>query len=213
MATTPPVHTKATSAQRERRPLKQERALRTRSLIINAAAEVFAERGFALVTLQDVADRAQMTKGAAYFHFGSKEALAIEIVECYLARWQPILDQARALGLSPLDTLVEVLDRTAEAFRTEVMVQAAARLQIERSLIHADLPKPYVAWQAILAELMTQAQAAGQLRADTDPEAAARVLVSSFFGMQHVSDVLTSRADQAQRYTEMRDTFLRGIRP
>ncbi|MFD7732620.1 ScbR family autoregulator-binding transcription factor [Kitasatospora phosalacinea] len=211
MASTPHAAT-AGEAGRARRPLKQERAHRTRGAILDAAAEVFAAKGFAAVTLQEVAERAEVTKGALYFHFANKEALALELVRNYQSRWPPLIEAAEAAGLTPLATLVEILDRAAETFRTEVPVQAAARLQIERSLIHADLPTPYRGWIEAMTSLASRAAAHGELKPGVDPAAAARVIVASFFGMQHVSDVLTGRADQLERYEELREVLLDGIR-
>ncbi|CAL9636207.1 ScbR family autoregulator-binding transcription factor [Streptomyces sp. enrichment culture] len=190
---------------------KQERARRTKAQILRAAAEIFAEHGYAAVTLQDVAARASMTKGAVYFHFANKQVLALAVVEEHYRRWPPLLERVRALGLSPLESLLAVLDGTAEAFRHDTVVQAGARLQIERSLIDADLPQPYVWWPEVLAELIAKARDAGQLRPETTPESLARVFVSAFFGMQHTSDVLTGRADLMDRYVEMRDALLKGF--
>jgi AcrR family transcriptional regulator len=186
----------------------QERARRTRALILNAAAETFAEEGYSSVTLQDVADRAKLTKGAVYFHFGNKEALALAVVEEHSNRWQPMEDHVRALGLSPLETMLAVLDQAAEAFASDTVVQAGARLQIERALINADLPLPYVGWHDRLAQLASEAREAGQLRPECDPRVLARVFIAAFFGMQHISDVLTRRADLLERYAEIRDVVL-----
>lgn len=190
---------------------KQERARRTRAQILQVAAEVFAQHGYPAVSLQDVADRASMTKGAVYHHYANKEALAVAVVTEHYGRWRPLVEEVRARQLPPLETLLAVLDATAEAFRSDTVVQAGARLQIERSLISTDLPRPYVGWQELLAGLATEAKAAGQLRPDTNPHALARVIVSAFFGMQHISDVLTRREDLIERYTEMRDTVFKGV--
>lgn len=190
---------------------KQERSRRTKAQILTAAAEVFAERGYPTVTLQDVADRVGMTKGAVYFHYANKHVLAIAVVEEHYKRWPELVERMRASKGTPLDTLLAVLDGTAEAFRGDSVVQAGARLQIERSLIGGNLPKPYEWWREMLATLIAEARDAGQLRADTDPEALARVVVSAFFGVQHISDVLTERADMMERYVEMRDAVFRGF--
>jgi len=55
---------------------QQERAVRTRRAVLEAAAAVFAERGYAAATIGEILARAQVTKGALYFHFDSKAALA-----------------------------------------------------------------------------------------------------------------------------------------
>ncbi|MFF9070115.1 ScbR family autoregulator-binding transcription factor [Streptomyces sp. NPDC014891] len=190
---------------------KQERARRTKAQILNAAAEVFAEQGYPTVTLQDVADRVGMTKGAVYFHYANKHVLAIAVVEEHYERWPELVERVRATKDNPLDTLLAVLDSTAEAFRSDTMVRAGARLQIERSLIGTNLPKPYEWWREMLAALIAEARDAGQLVPDTDPEALARVVVSAFFGVQHISDVLTERADMMERYLEMRDAVFKGF--
>ena len=48
---------------------KQERARRTREKVLTAAAEVFAVQGYDSTTLNTVAERIAMTKGALYGHF------------------------------------------------------------------------------------------------------------------------------------------------
>ena len=52
----------------------------TRRLILDAAAEAFGEVGYANVALSDVIARAQVTKGACYHHFPTKDALAIALI-------------------------------------------------------------------------------------------------------------------------------------
>lgn len=59
---------------------QQERSARTRAAILRAGAEVFAELGFAGASVSKITRRANLTLGALYFHFESKEHLAREIV-------------------------------------------------------------------------------------------------------------------------------------
>ncbi|EOI5730394.1 acrEF/envCD operon transcriptional regulator [Cronobacter malonaticus] len=60
------------------RRTKQE-ALKTRQQLIEAAIFTFAERGVAHTTLTDIAQAAQVTRGAVYWHFTSKAELFNEI--------------------------------------------------------------------------------------------------------------------------------------
>ncbi len=55
---------------------QQERAVRTRRAILTAAGEVFDEVGYEAATISAILHRAEVTKGALYFHFSSKEELA-----------------------------------------------------------------------------------------------------------------------------------------
>ena len=60
---------------------RQERAIRTRQVILEAAGAVFDEHGYAATTISMVLERAAVTKGALYFHFPSKESLAQAVLE------------------------------------------------------------------------------------------------------------------------------------
>ncbi|MFB7674974.1 ScbR family autoregulator-binding transcription factor [Kitasatospora purpeofusca] len=191
---------------------KQDRAARTRLLVLTAAAELFTVRGFRHTSVQDVADRVGMTKGAVYFHYPTKEALAVAVVEQHYARWPLLLAGVTAEGHGPLETAERLLAGAALAFREDVVVQAGTRLQVERPQIDAELPTPYVDWTELLAGLLSRAEALGELRAGVRPRAAARSLVAAFFGAQHVSDVLRERADIVERWAETSELLFRAIR-
>lgn len=63
---------------------------------------MFDNNGFGLTTLNDIAERAELTSGAFYYHFESKEALAIGIIdEGWPKTWQLIVKHldSPALGL------------------------------------------------------------------------------------------------------------------
>jgi AcrR family transcriptional regulator len=64
---------------------RSARTAETRARLLQAAAEVYALRGFGGATLDEVAAHAGLTKGAVYHHFGSKENLLLALMEEYLA--------------------------------------------------------------------------------------------------------------------------------
>ena len=66
----------APGATRRRLP-KDER----RALILDAAARVFADRGYEAASLDEIADAADISKPVIYDHFESKKALHIELLE------------------------------------------------------------------------------------------------------------------------------------
>lgn len=59
----------------------KEEAEKTRARILASALSLFAKRGYDRTTFNDIAARLKMTKGAVYWHFESKEALLIAIVD------------------------------------------------------------------------------------------------------------------------------------
>ena len=66
---------------------RERRLEHTRSLLLDAAEDVFAEKGFAPATLDDIAQAAGYTKGAIYKHFATKEDLFLAVSDRYWRRY------------------------------------------------------------------------------------------------------------------------------
>ncbi|MEU1955639.1 TetR/AcrR family transcriptional regulator [Nocardia rhamnosiphila] len=90
---------------------KERRLERTRSLLLDAAEEVFAENGFAAATLDDIAHAAGYTKGAIYKHFAVKEELFLAVSDRYWHRYfdnfAEVLSSVTAVGPRELDRVAE----------------------------------------------------------------------------------------------------------
>jgi AcrR family transcriptional regulator len=67
---------------------KNNKRERTRTRLLDAAVAVIREKGFYRTTLEEVARRAGMTRGAIYGNFKDKDALLLAVVE---TRWRPIV--------------------------------------------------------------------------------------------------------------------------
>ncbi len=113
---------------------RSARRAQTRAQLLEAAAQVYAERGFAGATLDEVAASAGFTKGAVYAHFGSKENLLLALVEEYLtgqaAEQSALFDRERATWERPLpgsEHWMERLDERPERFRLFVELWAQAQ--------------------------------------------------------------------------------------
>ena len=66
---------------------RQRRLEHTRDVLLDAAGEVFAKRGFGGAALEDIAEAAGYTRGAIYSHFGTKEELFLAVIERHLLRF------------------------------------------------------------------------------------------------------------------------------
>ncbi|AWI30210.1 TetR family transcriptional regulator [Streptomyces tirandamycinicus] len=190
------------------RELKQERAVRTRKRILVAAARAFAAKGYPAVTILDVAEAAGMTKGAVYFHYENKDALALAVTNLFYRRIGEIADSVERLGLTPLGSVAELLLRTATAFRDETVIQAGARLQLERQMVGVRLPMPYEAYTERITSWLAKDREAAARGDLPGPDTLATVLVSAFFGAQHISWVLGDRADLVERTTALVRTII-----
>jgi AcrR family transcriptional regulator len=183
--------------------LKQERALRTRAQIVTEAARAFAQRGYNAVTVQDVAEMAGVTAGAVYFHFANKQQLAVAVSEEFYARWPALAAEIDKLELAPVDALIALLRRTGKVFQNETLMQAGARLQIERIDARYDLPVPFDVYETLLSRFVARACADGALGDEVDPAVLSRVLLFAVFGAQHISWVRSDRADLDQLIEEI----------
>jgi AcrR family transcriptional regulator len=98
---------------------REEKKAQTRERLIEAAAKVFAEKGFAATSLDEVAEEAGLTKGAVYSNFDSKEDLVRAVLE---------LNQRRMHNISEATGDGTVEQQAAEAARLfgEVVAQERA---------------------------------------------------------------------------------------
>jgi len=90
---------------------RERRIEHTRSLLLDAAEEVFAEKGFAPATLDDIAHAAGYTKGAIYKHFATKEDLFLAVSDRYWRRYfdnfAEVMSSARQIGARELDEIAK----------------------------------------------------------------------------------------------------------
>jgi len=63
------------------RPAKQQRSERTRRDLLDAAREVFSRRGFTEASMEEIAERAGVTRGPLYHYFDSKQDLFAAVYE------------------------------------------------------------------------------------------------------------------------------------
>ncbi|MCG5434183.1 TetR family transcriptional regulator [Mycobacterium sp. MYCO198283] len=102
---------------------RERRLAHTRSLLLDAAEDVFAEKGFTAATLDDIAHAAGYTKGAIYKHFAAKDELFLAVSDRYWRRYfdnfADVMSSARRIGSAELDEIAArwrqlSLDRGAE---------------------------------------------------------------------------------------------------
>src|SRR5258705_7289259 len=77
---------------------KSREDLETRSRLLNAAARLFAERGFARVTVRDICKKARANVAAVNYHFGGKDGLYQAVMGMAMETMQATTEAARAAG-------------------------------------------------------------------------------------------------------------------
>ena len=87
--------------------MARKRGERVRA-ILTTAAELFGERGYGGVSLEDVADRLDVTKGSLYYYFASKDELVTAAIETLGTDWTDRLEALPVAG-TPTERLRALL--------------------------------------------------------------------------------------------------------
>lgn len=138
---------------------KQERAVRTRNALIEAAAELFHRDGFEVTSLAMVTARAKVSNGALYFHFATKADLADAVTASAAARLARIVDAGTGSGLQ---RLIDVTHDFVRALDSDVVLRAGFDLcgVRERAVAGQDLRD---AWREWVHGALASAEAGGAL--------------------------------------------------
>ncbi|MEU4926555.1 TetR/AcrR family transcriptional regulator [Streptomyces yokosukanensis] len=165
--------------------MKQERAIRTRERILDAAAQEFAAHGYGRTTMQTVADRIRLTKGALYGHFTSKEELAAELVRQAGQAWRQVADASRGPGIPAASALRRLLSGLARRHHEEPRFHAVFRILAEQP--DGPFAQPGFAHDLLagLTEEFRRAQRAGAIPRWTSVEGLARLSVGAMLLASH----------------------------
>jgi AcrR family transcriptional regulator len=162
------------------------RADATRLHILRAASRQFAHKSYNLVSLDDILADADVTKGAMYFHFRSKHALAAAIIEYRAEVARAAVDELLAHKLSGLESLIDISFLIAiDDIGDEL---ARAGLNLLESIGQTDRLRTDVLerWIAGFTEITRKAAKEGDIV--EQPEAVAKLLVSMYLGLRQTSN-------------------------
>jgi AcrR family transcriptional regulator len=164
---------------------------------------MFEDVGYGPASLQMVAERAEVTRGALYFHFKTKELLALAVIDDQHARTQRSAADVVSRDLGPVETICGLCSDFASLIQTDPVVRAGIRLTLESSTFGQRIKSPYTDWMQTMEQLTLEGQASGEISTKVDARAFGKYLVASFTGVQMVSNVLTGREDLTDRVEEL----------
>jgi len=201
------------------RRTKEEAAI-TREQLLSKALTVFSRKGYATTTLQDIADEAEVTRGAIYWHFGGKAELYSTLISEYAGRGNLIIQQAASEGGTLLDILRRVFVRQLQAIEDDRELRLIMELHFFKTGLDPELEEgrqkqisASLELIQILAGIMAQAVEAGLLRSDLDP----KTMASAYLAFQNglIQLWLTAPGQfslkaSAESYAEI---LIAGLRP
>lgn len=190
-------------------PLTRDRRRElTRTALIEAAAELFARKGFHATSLEEVAQTAGFTRGAIYKNFRSKEDILIAVIdwmiERQLAAYADALDDADASASDQISAAVEVWARVFSRDRDLTLLELELRLHALRN----DEFRPRLAqWERDQADrvarfIREQVRGAG-LRLTVPPEEMAAIALAAVAGLSQAASIQPDDAARSNRLIEL----------
>jgi TetR/AcrR family transcriptional regulator, transcriptional repressor for nem operon len=175
----------------------ERRADITRQRLIAAASRQFAHRPYSVVSLDDILAEAELTKGAMYFHFSSKQALALTIIDDLAEMNRSAVAELLDRNMSGLETLIEFIFLRAVQDTQHDRARAGVRLLDTLDNPTSLPPTVWQSWIEFVTTLIERAVTEGDVIDQHDPADIAKMLVALWVGIRR-----TSNLDQPGNYLD-----------
>jgi TetR/AcrR family transcriptional regulator, regulator of cefoperazone and chloramphenicol sensitivity len=200
----------------------------TRERLLNAAARLFAERGFAKVTVRDICQKARANVAAVNYHFGGKDGLYHAVMRTAIETMQATTEAARCAGhglaaderiRAYVSVFIErILGKGHETWIHQLMLRELSDPTPALDMVAEDVLKPRTAYLCgIIGELIHSP-------ADSPQVMRCALSVQSQFNsmlwsqavarMMHVADIPAPTLDEiAEHITQFSLGGIRQVRP
>src|ERR1700676_1280299 len=174
---------------------------RTRERLLQAAFREVYKYGFQSAGIDTILAATNVTKGALYYHFESKEDLGYAIVEEIIAeitrdRW--VLPLQRSKDKNPVDALIGIVQaipaRPRDVRSGCPLVNLAQEMSQIDEQFRKRLERIFHAWQEEIAMALRRGQSQGLVRRDLVPEETASFLIAMVEGYE----ILAKNAQDAK---------------
>jgi AcrR family transcriptional regulator len=160
-----------------------------RQQIIDAAYRCFARKGFHQATMRDIYAEANLSPGAVYHYFDSKDAIIQASFEFDYERSRALFDAAR-LSDDPLKALHELLDFFFHGLESAAAL-GAPRVNVQgwgEALVNPPLLETILRvlddYLDTLSQIIRRTQELGQIDQSLDPRSVGRMLLSLYYGLE-----------------------------
>jgi AcrR family transcriptional regulator len=161
--------------------VRDEQAARTRSRILDAASELFLERGYARTTMKDIADRADVARDTVHAIFGNKARMLTALIDLRLvpdARVDNITERPDALAIrdeADQRKQIELFATFIAAISTAVrpvfeILRTASAVEPEMAKVFEEMDRyrminmrTYAKWMAARGPLRVSTRRAGEI--------------------------------------------------
>jgi AcrR family transcriptional regulator len=173
----PGISTSIPSNRRERQSLER------RERLFRAALDLFARKGFAETTVEDITNAADLGKGTFFNYFPSKEHILLAFAEMQLGKLRAAADEARAKN-EPTRVFLRSLGArmTQEPIRNPSIIRILLQAFLSNTPVRESMMDLQARVIAIHTEIIRLGQQRGEIRDDLPPEVLANVFRQTVFG-------------------------------
>jgi AcrR family transcriptional regulator len=198
-----PIFAKSDSVPAEATDRRSRRSAETRERLFNAAVRLFAEKGFAETTVEDITNAADVGKGTFFNYFPSKEHILIAFSDMQLGKLERFVEAARN-GREPMRAFFQTMSQqlTSEPAKKPDMVRALLQANLSSSSVRDVMRQKNTRGENLLSQLVEIGQERGEFRRDVPALEIARVFRQLTFGTLllwsvYGDDSLAERLDRA----------------
>ena len=172
---------------------KATRSNSSRERILQCAEAIILQKGFSATSIDDIIDRAAITKGGFFYHFEGKSGLAGALVDRYIEQddeiFSGLLEQAEDLSEDPLHRLLIFLKLLAEMMGNMEQTHPGclvASFTYESQLIQPEIRETMkegmLSWRELIQSRLEQAEAQYPLKGDVRIETLADMFTACIEG-------------------------------
>lgn len=166
----------------------QERREQSIEQVLESALKLFVSRGYAATSIDDIARKAGLTKGAVYFYFKGKSALLLELISHSAALYEGIFSRMRTSSACAAEQLELFVDWAAEigAQNNELLllpVLMSMEIGSRDDAVEKALNRLYDSYHEEMERVIKQGQGSGEFAMDIFPREQAAILVALTDGM------------------------------
>ncbi|MCI2957569.1 TetR/AcrR family transcriptional regulator [Agromyces atrinae] len=159
----------------------------TQRRLLDAASLEILERGYSASTLASIAARLGMTKGAYAYHYPSKRAIAVALIDHQIALLSLSNEQARATYEGGgLRGLIDVILMIGENNAVDPIYAAASTVGVDPVALDLALPDTFPFWRDIVESYLVEGIALGEVDPSTNPTEAAGDFLTTMIGLAFV---------------------------
>jgi AcrR family transcriptional regulator len=163
---------------------RSRKGAHTRARIVIAAKSVFEEHGFLDARIADIAERAELSHGAFYHYFDSKEAVFLEVAEAQERRFSSHSMMQAGFDGTSHDDVVELVESGIRSFMEEYRAEARIMAVIEQVSRHHEPVRGlrlarYRGYLELTEQALAELHRRGWIDVGLDPSITAAAMVAT----------------------------------